>query len=123
SPSASMAGLLLYLLLYSGGNSDLIARQPGKTELHASQGFVKRVVANPLGNVGAGFGDESEVRVEFMRHDSLVLPVVVADAEMPFGDDLNIDRPAIFEREVQSREQGLEVVFRIPDDNGILAAA
>ena len=95
----------------------------GKTDLQTSEGFVKRILANPLGNVGARFADERKVRVEFVGHDSLVLPVVVADAEMPFGDDLNIDRPAIFEREVQSREQGIEVVFRLPDDNGILAAA
>ena len=58
-----------------------------------------------------------------MGHDSLVLSVVVADAEVCFRDHLNVYRPAILEPKVQTGKQGGEVIFRVPDDNRVLAAA
>jgi hypothetical protein len=36
---------------------------------------------------------------------------------------LNVNRPAIFERKIQTSEQGREVVFGVPNDKGALAAA
>src|SRR5208282_3854575 len=114
----SIATLSISMSMRKASN---VAAGYGRTASHVLGPFVIRVVANPLGNVGAEFGDESKAGVEFVGHDALVLPVVVADAEALFGDHCNIDRPAVFEGKIQTREQGREIVLRIPDDDGVPA--
>jgi hypothetical protein len=73
--------------------------------------------------VASRFCDECEVGIELVGYDSLVLPVVVADTEVSFRDDLDVDRPAIFEGKIETHEQGRKIVFCVADDHGIPAAA
>src|ERR1700687_1724100 len=94
-----------------------------RTTSHASEPFVIGFLADPFGNMATRFRDEHEAGVELVSHNALVLPIVVADAKVPFGDPLNIDWPAIFERKIHVGEQSREIVLLFPDDNRVLAAA
>ena len=71
--------------------------------------------------MSSGFSDEVEFRVELVGDDTLVLAVIVADAEMSVRDLLDVNRPAVFECKIDARKGGVDVVFRVSDPRVIYA--